>query len=161
MCKFTRVLLFSLLLLAINSALSKDLNISDAALNKVKKIFGDKNIRNSNKIHIKINSGQKLYNNEYLVTDEVIIIKFMYLGKSKDIELIGVYIDGNINPLVTSLSPGESVKSNNPYFVVTGKVDNYCEGHYKALIVMKIKNHILANNAPFKTTIADCGGGNG
>lgn len=162
MLKLTRILFsIALLLFTVNNVFSKELEISNTTLNSVKKIFGHKNIISSPKIHIKVNNGKKMLNGEYLVIEEQIKIKFVYIGKAKDIELMGVFIDGNRIPLVASLSIGGSSLTKNPYFVVSGKADKYCEGNYKAVIVIKINNQLLSNKIPFRTTIADCGGSNG
>ena len=84
----------------------------------------------------------------------------MYQRNNIQIDLIGIYIDGNNDPFVALIKPGSSFAKQRPLITV-GKADNYCEGHYNAVVVIKVQDKLIGNILPFRTTVADCGASNG
>jgi len=93
-----------------------------------------------------------------MIEGDNVEIKIAYRGQIKDIKKIGVFIDGNKSPLVSTFTLGDSVDKKLINFSVKGKADTHCNGHYKALVVIEINNELVARHVPFFTFVSDCAG---
>lgn len=155
-------------LISPNISYCDELAISSITKSKLIAIFGDLPINHSEDIRLKVR--KTFVNNKgiNLLEGDRVNIKLLYRGfRETPPQLIGVFLDGNKDPLVATITPGKStVAPKNgsdrgiPLFSITGFADNYCWGKYTALVVVKIDKNLIANSKSFRTITADCGSHN-
>lgn len=120
--------------------------------------FSNKKIVWDESIHIKIDGLNKAEDSAGFVEGKNIRGKFLFLNTGAEgnpVKKIGVYIDGNLEPLVALLIPGKSLSDK--VISITGKADKECGAHYKYVVVMEMDNKLIANKMPFRTAVGDCG----
>ena len=163
-----KIFIFIILTTQLNIGFCGDLNISKNTRKHISSIFGDKPIIHDENIRYKINSFKSEQN--LLVEGDQIFFQVAIRNKNEIPDLIGIFIDGNKNPLVATIKPGNSMKPQEKsitpshgrvLFRIYGFADNYCGGKYNAVVVFKTNNELTARSIPFSTIVADCGLGNG
>ena len=153
------MIFFIQLLFPISFAYSKNIEISKTTLNSVNTVFSSRNIQYSDRINIKlVKNTIPTKSGELVIEGANVNVQFGYRGNVKNTQLIGVFLDGNKEPLVATISPNKSLSKDPFYFSLRGVAENDCYGKFMVLIVIKEKNILLANSLPFTTFVADCAG---
>jgi len=156
MSKLLSIILSFVFILHTSNIYAENLLLSSNTTNNIKKVFGFSEIQKSDKILIKIMNLQKAKSGNTFVEGHEVTIRLAYRGHSNEIELIGIFLEGNKEPLIAKIIPGESATKRVQY-IVKGNIENYCFKTNKILVVVKKKNKLLASSKSFYSFISDCG----
>jgi len=161
-----KMFIFIAFMSQLNVGFCSELNISEKTKKLVVSIFGDIPTVYDENIVFRINSFKSGGN--LLVEGDLIIFRVLFRKKNELPDLIGIFLDGNRNPLIATIKPRNSTKnidknvvSSGISYEITDFADNYCGGKYNAVIVLKINNKLIARSISFSTIVADCGLNNG
>lgn len=156
MIKTLLVIILSVCLFLTKDVLSNDVEITNKVKDSVQEVFGSEQIQSSRKIRIKIVNLQKLSDGKTFVESDEVVVRFAYTGPGTEAELIGIFLEGNKNPLVAKIIPGKS-SGRKLNFVVRAKIENFCYKNNNVLVIVKANKKLLANRVSFYSFISDCG----
>jgi len=153
------IFLFIFFLSSNEYAYSGNLTVNKITSEKIKSVFGTKDVMNSDKIllHI-VNQKLNKHGKQYAIEGARISLSFGFRGSMENVQRIGIFLDGNKKPLIATISPGESIEKEPFKYRITGKADSDCYGKYNAIVILNVNNKLIGTSKSFSTFVADCAG---
>lgn len=148
------VLAACLLVTAANAA---NADISKTTRSKITALFGSKKIVHDTGIKVRLNSVKQMSSGEWLVHGPYVDIDIIYKGRVRAIRAIAVLLDGNRRPLVARTLPGPSAPIREFTLQVQAMPDDYCDSHYRVVVVMQVKRKLIKKVVPIHVINPDCG----
>ena len=142
---------FFLMLVASQIGLAREPVLSVETQNAVKNIFGTKRLTWTDPERVRIDNLHHLNGGEPFIEGGVVVFRFLTMKSAKAAH---VFVDGNKDPLVASVSIGPSIART--HIKMFAQADDDCGGRYKLVVIHEVNEALFASSTPFRTHVADC-----
>jgi hypothetical protein len=128
--------------------------LSEKTRIQISKSFRTSKIVWDDSLKIKIDVKERIILENYTAIGyRVFQTKFRHRNLNSNTELIGIYLDGNTDPMVALIQPGKSYFNGAP--AIWAKADKEC-ANYKVIVVLKIDEKVIANKKAIRVIAGDC-----